>query len=312
MYSSTHVPVLLEEISTYFCRPTNNLYIDGTLGFGGHAEAILDSNPSITTFVGIDMDPIHLEIAQKRLEKFSSSRNLIFEHSRFEHIEAICKKHKIVGQVTSILLDFGMCSGHIDNSERGFSIATNGPLDMRFDTTSHQTAASIIATASVEELTTIIRTFGEERHAKKIAQTIVKVRANSPIVTTFDLRDVIQKIFPPHRYKDPLLRTFQALRIAINEELQQIETAVRSSIELLAPSGILACISYHSLEDRVVKNIFKEAATEFIYESNAVDAKRIFVQKGILLTKKPIVPKSEEIEYNNRARSAKLRLFQKI
>ncbi len=312
MYISKHDPVLQNEIKELFSFDQNTVYVDATLGFGGHAKQILDNVPSIQTLVGIDMDTKHLEYARNELKPYSTSRTLIFEHNRFENVFEVCQKHKLIGKVTSILFDFGICSAHIDNPERGFSYMHNGPLDMRMDGQAKETAKDIVNTADVQDLTNIIRTFGEEKHAYKIALAIEKQRKISPIETTFDLVHIIETLFPSYKSRDPITKTFQALRIRTNNELTQIQKAITSCIDILRPGGIVACISYHSLEDRIVKNIFRDAAKEYEYTSTRVDAERIYRQQGILLTKKPIVPKQTEIEYNTRARSAKLRALKKI
>lgn len=312
MYTSKHDPVLINEIKELFSFDQNTVYVDATLGFGGHAKQILEYVPSIQTLVGIDMDKKHLEFAKQELSPFTSSHTLIFEHNRFENVFDVCNNLGLIGKVTSMLFDFGICSAHVDNPERGFSYKQDGPLDMRMDNDAYITAKEIVNTAEVQELTNIIRTFGEEKHAYKIAMAIEKQRKISPINTTFELVHIIENLFPPHKTRDPIAKTFQALRIKTNNELTQIQKALSSCIDILKPGGIVACISYHSLEDRIVKNIFRDAAKEFEYTSNRVDAQRIYRQQGTLLTKKPILPMAAEIEYNTRARSAKLRALKKI
>jgi len=302
----------MDEIKNYLTFPSNTTYVDCTLGFGGHMEAMIEANPSIHTCLGIDMDESHIDIAKKRLEPYSSNRTLIFEHSRFEHMEDLCRQHGLHGKVTSILFDLGICSAHVDNADRGFSFLKDGPLDMRMDQSQSLTAQQVVNNYSEKDLADIIFHYGEERASRKIARMIVHNRKETPYTTTLQLAEDIGSLLKGKPGKHPATKVFQALRIEVNQELKQVEIALQGAINCLAPGGRLAVLTYHSLEDRITKRLFKDAAREYTYDNGDPTALPVYTKQVTLLQKKPILPKDEEICYNKRSRSAKLRLIEKI
>jgi len=286
-----HVPVLLNEVLQYLALKKDGIYVDCTIGEGGHAEAILEHIGEGGLLVGLDKDEKSLKIAEERLKK--TGRNFILIKSDFLNISSQLKRFKI-DRVEGILFDFGISSFQLEDISRGFSFKNNGPLDMRFDTFSLLTCEKLINKASYSELCKILKSFGEERRASLIARRIVQKREEKRLKTTFELAEVASKALGRGKGKiDPATRTFQAFRIAVNRELESIEKVLPQIPNLLKKGGKICVISYHSLEDRLVKRSFKEAEG-----------------KGILriITKKPVRPSPEEIFENPRSRSAKLRV----
>jgi len=268
--------------------------IDGTLGLGGHAKVILERMAGDGTYYGFDLDEKNLEIARDRLKEFKLQTT--FFHSNFVHCQ-----HRLQelnkDQVDKILLDLGLSSPHIDDLERGFSIQQDGPLDMRFDRSTGKTAADIVNHWPEEALKRIFYEYGEERYAPKVARMIIERRKVQPFQFTSELVELIAEIMKnPRDKRQVATRIFQALRIAVNDELTLLQEALNSMLSLLASGGRLVVISYHSLEDRIVKHTFKEAAATGEFQ---------------LLTKRTIIPSDQEIEHNSRSRSAKLRAIQK-
>ena len=290
-----HIPVLLNEVLKLLCIKPEGIYIDCTIGEGGHAEAILDIIHPKGFLIGIDCDKSVLEIAESRLGKFAGSFKLV--HDNFSNITDICSLLNIKA-VDGIILDVGMSSYQIDNPERGFSFNTNGPLDMRMNRSTNLTAQSLINNASYDELTKIFFEYGEERYSRRIASKIVAERNKKPIQTTFELVNAIKKAIPMRRYRiHPATRVFQALRIAVNNELKDLSTAVTHGFSLLKKEGRMCIMSFHSLEDRIAKNKFRE------FKMNG---------QAKIITKKPLTPTREEIDRNIRSRSAKLRVVEKV
>lgn len=271
--------------------------VDCTVGLGGHAEAILDKIIPGGKLIGIDRDAEALEIAKDRLQKFRESVILI--HDNFDDLKAIFEKSGIE-KADGFLFDLGVSSLQLDSSERGFSFRYDAPLDMRMDKEATSSAYDIVNGSGEAELSWILEHYGEERFSRRIAKAIVARRKTSPIKTTGELVEVILHVVPykgKHGRVHPATRTFQALRIAVNKELAALEKALDEAIGLLKPSGLICVISYHSLEDRIVKNKFKEAKAAGILE---------------LIYKKPLTPGEAEIEENPRSRSAKLRLARRM
>ena len=308
----THIPVLKEEIRHFLSFPNNTIYVDGTLGLGGHFTDFLETIPSISIAVGIDMDSAHLQFAKERTKNFESSKTLYFVHDAFAHMKQQLEELQLSGKVTSILVDFGICSTHVDTDARGFSFQGNGPLDMRFDISKGITAADIINTFSKEELADIFWNYGEEKKSRIIAQKIIERRKEKLFDETKDLADFIKEQLYTKEKKHPATRIFQALRIAVNNELSQISTLLHDILDILSPGGRIACISYHSLEDRLVKHAFKEYAKTCTCPTTHPICTCSGIARMNILTKKPIVPSSREIELNPRSRSAKLRIAEKI
>ena len=271
--------------------------VDGTLGYAGHAQAILKKLGPSGRLIGFDKDPKALEAAKKILEEFGDSAMILRED--FKNIAAKLKELEI-RSVQGILLDLGVSSAQLDEAERGFSFRKDGPLDMRMDPKDALTAETIVNTWPVEELTDILKSYGEERYARRIATKIADTRKREKIRTTGQLSSLIFSAVPSsyrHGWIHPATRAFQALRIAVNKELEALRTFLEEAPGLLAGGGRLVIISFHSLEDRLVKNAFRELAKK---------------GTGRIVTKKPVVPEEEETRANPRARSAKLRIFERM
>ncbi|MFN7160855.1 MAG: 16S rRNA (cytosine(1402)-N(4))-methyltransferase RsmH [Candidatus Gracilibacteria bacterium] len=307
-----HIPVLRDEIETFFSFKENTVYVDCTVGLGGHLLSFIERIATLKECVGIDMDTAHLQIVKAKLDIDTHSKvEVHLVHSRFENAKSVLENLNLKGKVTSILLDLGICSTHVDHAERGFSFNKSGPLDMRFDITSGLTAADIVNTFSEKDLTHILFEYGEEKRAKQIAALILMQRKQQPFSTTDDLSSLIAKHIPSFEKKHPATRTFQALRIAVNGELKQISHIMNDMYEILAPGGRVAVISYHSLEDRIVKQSLKEYAKSCICPLELPRCVCSRQPRMNILTKKPIEPSFHEIQQNNRSRSAKLRVAEK-
>lgn len=309
--SFPHQPVLLSETLTFLAPKSGDHILDGTLGLGGHAEAILPRILPGGHYYAFELDEINLNQARTRLKPFS--RHITFFHDNFVHCQH--RLHDIgVFKLDGILLDLGLSSPQLDDSKRGFSFQSEGPLDMRFDRMSGQSsAADLLNRLSEHELKRIFYNYGEEPYAPKLARLVLERRRQSPFETTLDLMDLIQSLFKsPGDQRKVAARVFQALRIAVNDELHVLETVLPSLLSLLSPGGRLVVLSYHSLEDRIVKNIFRQAVRLCICPPEALQCTCSRISKFRLLTKKPVVPSSEEITHNPRSRSAKLRALEKI
>ena len=305
-----HVSVLLDEcIEGLNIRP-DGIYVDGTLGGAGHAYHIAE-RLSAGRLIGIDRDPVALEAAGKRLAPFAGRVTLV--HSNFCRMEQVLEELGISG-VDGILLDLGVSSPQLDDGSRGFSYMTDAPLDMRMDNGDVLTADTVVNTWSYEELKRILYDYGEERYAPAIAAAIVRRRENAPIRTTLELVDVIRSAMPPAALREkqhPAKRTFQAIRIAVNDELNSVAKAMDAAIPCLNPGGRLAVITFHSLEDRIVKNAMAAAAKGCICPPEFPVCVCGRKPQVAVLTRKPIISGEEELERNPRARSAKLRICEK-
>jgi 16S rRNA (cytosine1402-N4)-methyltransferase len=280
-----HIPVLAKESIELLNVRTNKVYVDCTLGGGGHSENLKLQNQNIK-IIAIDQDQDAINAAEKRLARF---KGIEFIHDNFRKIKSILKE-----PVDGFLFDLGVSSYQIDEASRGFSIQKDGPLDMRMDKSQKLTAEYIINNFDEEELVEIFQNFGEERFSKRIARRIAEKR---PVKTTQDLRNIIEKAIPTWKKRESATRIFQALRIAVNNELDSLKTALQDAIDLLKPGGRIVVISYHSLEDRIVKQTLRQAKAD---------------GKLDLLTKKPLRAKDNEIASNPRAKSAKLRAGEKL
>ena len=306
-----HVSVLLEEcIEGLNIRP-DGIYVDGTLGGGGHSSRIA---ALLTTgrHIGIDRDPVALEAAGKRLEPYADRVTLV--HANFCEMASVLKNLGISG-VDGILLDLGVSSPQLDDGERGFSYMVDAPLDMRMNSEDALSAYDVVNSWSYDELKRILYDYGEERYAPKIAAAICARRENAPIATTLELVDVIRGAMPASALREkqhPAKRSFQAIRIAVNDELGSVERVMKKAVPLLNPGGRLAVITFHSLEDRIVKNAMAEAAKGCTCPPNFPVCVCGRKPKVKLITRKPIVSGDEELERNPRARSAKLRICEKL
>ena len=305
-----HVSVLLEECVTGLNIRPEGIYVDGTLGGAGHSCRIAEG---LTTgrLIGIDRDPVALKAAGERLAPYGDRVTLV--HSNFCEMASVLESLGISG-VDGILLDLGVSSPQLDDGERGFSYMADAPLDMRMDGGDALTADTVVNTWSYEELKKILYEYGEERYAPAIASAILRRRETAPIRTTLELVDVIRSAMPPAALREkqhPAKRSFQAIRIAVNDELNSVAKAMEDAIPLLNPGGRLAVITFHSLEDRIVKNAMAAAAKGCICPPEfpvCVCGRKPQVD---ILTRKPIVSAPQELERNPRARSAKLRICQK-
>jgi 16S rRNA (cytosine1402-N4)-methyltransferase len=307
-----HKPVLVGEvIASLQCR-TGVVYVDGTLGGGGHAFEILRNSAPDGRLIGIDADGDAIREAQKRLAPFGDRAILV--KGNFADMETTLSGMNIE-KVEGILLDLGVSSHQLDTAERGFSFTLDAPLDMRMDRVRGPSAYDLVHTLSEEELGELIRKFGEERMAGRIARAIVKRRALSPIRTTANLAGVVAGALPGTRRPSrihPATRTFQALRIAVNDELVNLHRAITGGMECLKPGGRFSVISFHSLEDRIVKNAFRAAEKGCICPPDLPVCACGRKPTMKVVTRKPVVPGKDEIRDNPRARSAKLRTAERI
>ncbi|HPC30994.1 MAG TPA: 16S rRNA (cytosine(1402)-N(4))-methyltransferase RsmH [Candidatus Paceibacterota bacterium] len=291
-----HLPVLLKEVIQYLKPQANEDFIDATFGEGGHSLKILEHNKLQGKVLGIEIDK---EIYEKVKERFKDIKRLILVNGSYTNLKEIVKDYQFY-EVNGVLFDFGICTYHLEESGRGFTYKKNEPLDMRFDVNQDLTAKDILNWYPEKEIEKILREFGEERYSFKIAKAVVKTRKEKKFETTMDLVELLKRVLPrnydKHRLPFPT-RTFQALRIATNNELENIKKGIDEAFEVLKPNGRLVVISFHSLEDRIIKNFFKELEKQ---------------NKGEILTKKPITPSKEEISLNPKSSSAKLRTIKKI
>ncbi len=295
-----HVPVLLKEVIDYLDPQANENFIDTTVGQGGHALTILKLIEPDGKLLGIDLSKEVIgKIAEIKSKNEKLKDRLILVNDSYANLEKIVKENDFK-PVHGILFDLGMCSWHLEASGKGFSYLKDEPLDMRFNPKNDLTAAEIINFWDIEKIEEILKEFGEERYARRISLAIKEVRKKERIVGTQQLVDILKRTLPKNYDKKRIhfaTRTFQALRIAVNNELQIIESGIKQAIKILEPGGRIAVISFHSLEDRIIKNIFREKAK---------------IGELSILTKKPINPCPEEIRNNPRSRSAKLRVAERL
>ena len=306
-----HIPVMRDRVLEMFTpalNVSNPLLIDGTLGLAGHTESLLKEFPNLK-IIGIDRDPIAIERAKQRLGELAS--RVEFVNETYDQIETVLAGRKVNG----VLLDLGVSSIQLDEESRGFSYAQDAPLDMRMNATDSLTAADILNTYEVKDLTYILATYGEEKFAKRIAQELVKRRTDKLWSSTFELVELIKDVIPaPARRTggNPAKRTFQALRIAVNNELQILERAIPQAMAALVVGGRILVLSYHSLEDRIVKNAFKEQSSII----DALPGLPILLSKSIapfeLVNRKAEQASDEEIATNPRSTSVRLRVAQRV
>jgi 16S rRNA (cytosine1402-N4)-methyltransferase len=310
-----HLPVLVEETLALLEPQRGGIFVDVTLGLGGHAEALLRASDSVQ-LVGIDRDPQALELAARRLAPFDPGGNRVrFVNANFHHLDQALAGIGITGGVAGVLADLGVSSMQLDTPERGFSFRFDAPLDMRMGL-AERTAADLVNEGSEGELEKIIRDYGEERQARRIARSIVDARREQPIETTGQLKRLIERVKgsrPPWQEGsrvDPSTLVFQALRIAVNDELAGLEGFIQQAIDLLEDDGRLVIISYHSLEDRIVKNALRDRARGEIDQVTGRPHAETQVIEA--LTRKPVRPSDEEVARNPRSRSARLRAARRI
>lgn len=306
-----HYSVLLKECIEGLNIKDDGIYVDGTLGGAGHSSEIV-KRLKTGRLIGIDQDEEAIEAASKRLSEYKDKVTIV--HNNFENTSSALMDIGI-DKVDGILLDLGVSSYQLDNAERGFSYRNDAPLDMRMDKDNPLTAQDIINGYSESELFRVIRDYGEDKFAKNIAKHIVMRRSEKPIETTFELNDIIKAAIPAKMRAEgghPSKRTFQAIRIELNRELEVLKDSIDNMIDLLNPGGRLCIITFHSLEDRIVKNAFRTAANPCTCPPSfpvCVCGKK---SKGKVITNKPILPDEEELKENSRSKSAKLRIFEKI
>ena len=307
-----HLPVLVEETLALLEPARGGLFVDGTLGLGGHAEAILRASDQVR-LVGIDRDPRALELAARRLAPFGDRAR--FVNANFHQLASALAGIGITGGVSGILADLGVSSMQLDTPERGFSFRFDAPLDMRMGL-AERTAADLVNEASEGELEMIIRDYGEERQARRIARSIVEARREAPIETTGQLKRLIDRVKGSRPFRgekqrvDPATLVFQALRIEVNDELAGLEGFIQQAIDLLEDDGRLVIISYHSLEDRIVKNALRDRARgEIDQVTGRPHAETQLIEA---LTRKPVRPGDDEVAQNPRSRSARLRAARRI
>ncbi len=308
---SLHISVLLAETLDLLDPKDNEIYVDATLGIGGHAEAILDV--SRNKVIGIDQDLKAIKYAEKRLEKYGD-RVKIF-HANFSEIKQVLKNTENE-QVDGIIADLGVSSLQLDDGKRGFSFRFDAPLDMRMDTDSDdETVAELLERLSEEEIANVIYKYGEERFSRRIARRIVEKRnSGEPLETTLELADLVKRCIPGNRKNKihPATKTFQALRIAVNKEIEILEDFLRNSIDCLKEDGRLIVITFHSIEDRIVKHTMQNLAGRCYCPPKFPVCVCGATKKVEILTRKPILPSEKEQAENPRSRSAKLRACRKI
>ena len=306
-----HVSVMLKECIEGLNIKPDGIYVDGTLGGAGHSSEILKRLNGSGLLVGIDQDQNAIKASRERLKDYN---NLIFVHNNFSNINEILSNLGIKG-IDGMLLDLGVSSHQLDTPERGFSYMHDAPLDMRMNMEAQLSAMDVVNGYSKEELYKIIKEYGEEKWAGRIADFIVRERNKKTIETTYELVNVIKAAIPASARREghhPAKRTFQAIRIEVNREIELLEQAVNDCIDVLKKNGRLCIITFHSLEDRIVKNVFKKRENPCTCPPNFPVCVCNNEPDVKIITKKPIVPSDEEVEMNPRSRSAKLRIAEKI
>ena len=315
-----HISVLCDKVIDFLSPKSDGVYIDGTVGLGGHSAAILETSTPNGRVVGIDLDAEALTLAKGRLHVFGERYSLI--NGNFAEMDVLLETRHSVHAVDGILLDLGVSSLQLDASYRGFSFNHTGPLDMRMNSqqalNSEQeaetlTAMQVVNDSPMDVLVDIFKRYGEERFAKRIAHRIIQTRREIPIATTTQLAEIVKRAVPKGRSKiHPATRVFQALRIHINTELENLSKGLDVAIQLLKPGGCLCVITFHSLEDRIVKNRFRTCAQACICPPKTPICICEHTASLEILTKRPILPDAAEVQHNPRARSAKLRVARKL
>lgn len=309
MSVSSHISVLLEESVAALIQDPQGVYIDGTYGRGGHSRHILSKLSPEASLIGVDKDPQAIE-SGKNLNQEDSRFSI--EHCSFSDMSKVAEQQGLMGQVDGILLDLGVSSPQLDQAERGFSFLKDGPLDMRMDSSKGMSAADWVNTAKEPDIIRVLRLYGEERFAKRIARAIVETRLETPFTTTSQLAEVVKEANPKwERDKHPATRVFQAIRIKVNNELTDLEKFLEQVIDILKPGGRIVIISFHSLEDRIVKRFFKKAAKGKDFPKGlpvTVD----MLEPELKLVSKAVKASIEEVDANTRSRSAIMRAAEKL
>jgi len=306
--TQAHQTVLLQEAVAALSIKESGCYVDGTFGRGGHSQLIMQGLGSEGRLLAIDKDLAAIE-SGRRL--FAGDSRFVIEQGSFAMLSQLTDRHDLTGRVDGILLDLGVSSPQLDTAERGFSFMHDGPLDMRMDTTSGMSAATWLAQAEASEITQVLKTYGEERFAKRIARAIVAARQEAPIETTGQLAAIIAQANPVKEPgRNPATRSFQAIRIFINRELDDLRDCLDQVLQVLAPGGRLAVISFHSLEDRIVKRFMRDHARGDDFPAG-LPVTQDQLQPRLRLMGKAIRPSAAEVELNARARSAVLRVAER-
>lgn len=315
MATFSHIPVLLHECIEGLNIKADGVYIDGTFGRGGHSRQILASLGPNGRLIGLDRDLSAVEVGKALAQE---DPRFTIMHTPFSRLETVCEDLELTNKVDGILLDIGVSSPQLDDGSRGFSFDKDGPLDMRMDQSASKSAQSVIATYDAKQLAYIFKVYGEERFASQVARAIVRRREQEPFTSTKDLANVIAGVIPGKPTpKHKATRCFQALRIEVNSELEELKTALNAAVHVLAPKGRLCVISFHSLEDRIVKTFFKESSqgqkVPSVVPLTSEELDRIRLQTATLdLIGGAIKATDAEIEANVRSRSATLRIAQRI
>lgn len=314
-----HIPVLCDKVIDFLSPKSDGIYIDGTVGLGGHSAAILETSAPNGRVIGIDLDVEALSIAKSRLHVFGERSSLI--NGNFAEMDALLETRHSIHAVDGIVLDLGVSSLQLDTPHRGFSFNHTGPLDMRMNArqmlNSEQetdiTAMRVVNNSPMDALVDIFKRYGEERFARRIAHRIIQTRQETPIMTTTQLAKIVKRAVPKGVSKiHPATRVFQALRIHINAELENLAMGLDVAIQLLKPGGCLCVIAFHSLEDRIVKHRFQTCARTCVCLPKTPICICEHTASLEILTKRPILPDAVEVQHNPRARSAKLRVARKL
>ena len=310
-YVFGHQPVLLSEVIDGLVTDPTGIYIDGTFGRGGHSRALLEKLNNTGKLFALDKDPEAQQEATTIIQA-GQYKNFYFIKNDFRHIKNITEENNIAGKITGILLDIGVSSPQLDNAERGFSFQKDGPLDMRMDTTQGLSVAELLTTIKEEKLADILKTYGEERYAKRIAHAVITAQHETPITRTVQLAEIIKKAHPAwERDKHPATRAFQALRIFVNQELDALKKALPYCLDSLKKGGRLAVISFHSLEDRIVKQFIQhEIHGDVVLRQLPIPDRDI--KRSLRIVGRAIRPSLAEVNQNPRARSAVLRIVEKL
>lgn len=306
---SSHTPVLLQEVLAALAVREGGRYVDATFGRGGHSAAMLERVGPQGAVLAFDRDPAAIAAGR---ERFANDGRLTLVSSAFSRLETVVAQMGLTGAIDGVLFDLGVSSPQLDEAARGFSFTQDGPLDMRMDVTSGSSAAQFVAKAPEHEIARVIREFGEERFAKRIARAIVKARREAPIVRTLQLAQIVAESIPTREPgKHPATRTFQAIRIQVNRELEEIRAGLAGSLAALAPRGRLCVISFHSLEDTIVKRFMQEQSQEDPVYAGLPDVPA-HARPKLRRIGKPIHPSAAEVAANPRARSAVMRVAERV
>ncbi|MCV2884879.1 16S rRNA (cytosine(1402)-N(4))-methyltransferase RsmH [Aestuariibacter sp. AA17] len=306
----SHLSVLLHESVEALAIKPDGTYIDATFGRGGHSQVILQQLSEQGRLIGLDRDPQAIESAKR----FQDDPRFSIVHTPFSDIESVCQQLNIHGEVDGILMDLGVSSPQLDDASRGFSFMRNGPLDMRMDTTRGMSAAEWLATAEEQDIAQVIKEFGEEKFGKRIAHAIVNRRQEKPLETTAELAALIDEAVPvKDKFKHPATRSFQGIRIYINSEMDEVRQGLKGALASLKSGGRLAVISFHSLEDRLVKRFMREQSRgKQVPHGLPITEAEIQASRAMTLIGKAIKPSEEELDKNIRARSSVLRVAEKL